>query len=111
MKLACNDSPPLRLLLDRNCVTLDFLKVGRLDGLREDVDAALAYRSALIHVEFGIGDTFTTYTDFDWRGFNALVKRSGSPHVAMHLPCTWRRLLITGVVRIYGFKAALKSSK
>ncbi len=85
MKLACNDSLPLRLLLDRNRVTLEFLKVGRLDSLEEDVDAAAKYRPALIHIGFGIGDTVATYDEFDWNGFNEILRRSGSPHIAMHL--------------------------
>ena len=93
MKLACNDSSPLRALLEQGKVALDFLKVGRWEGLTEEVDAALAYCPALIHVGFGLGDTVATYDVFDWNGFNALVKRSGSPHVAMHLEVSthnWR---------------------
>ena len=93
MKLACNDSPPLRFLLAQGSVAPDFLKVGRLDELEEEVDAALTYRPALIHVGFGIGDTAASYAGFDWRWFNALVARSGSPHVAMHLEVSthnWR---------------------
>lgn len=93
MKLACNDSLPLRFLLDQNRVRLDSLKVGRLDGLGEDVDAALAYRPALIHVGFGIGDTIATCAGFDWDGFDEVLRRSGSPHIAMHLEASthnWR---------------------
>ena len=81
MKLTCNDSPPLRFLLEQGEVGLDFFKVGRL----EELEAALFYRPVLIHVGFGIGDTVATYAGFDWNGLNALVKRSGSPHVAVHL--------------------------
>ena len=93
MKLGCNDSLPLRFLLEQGEVALDFLKVGRLDELEEDVNAALAYRPALIHVGFGVGDSAASYAKFDWNGFNALVRRSGSPHVAMHLEAStynWR---------------------
>ncbi len=85
MKLACNDSRPLRFLLERDRVALDLLKVGWLDGLGDEIDAVLAYRPALIHVGFGIGDTAATYAGFDWSRFNTLVRRLGSPHVAMHL--------------------------
>ena len=93
MKLGCNDSPPLRLLLDENRIELDFLKVSSLDGLAEAVEAALTYCSVLIHVGFGIGDTVASYDAFDWDGFNRLVRRAGAPHVAVHLEASthnWR---------------------
>ena len=93
MQLGCNDSPPLRLLLDENRVELDFLKVSSLDGLPEAVEAALNYRPVLIHVGFGISDTTASYDAFDWNGFNRLVQRAGSPHLAMHLEASthnWR---------------------
>ena len=93
MKLGCNDSPPLRLLLDENRIELDFLKVSSLDGLAEAVEAALTYCSVLIHVGFGIGDTVASCDAFDWDGFNRLVRRAGAPHVAVHLEASthnWR---------------------
>ena len=93
MKLACNDCAPIRQLLDQGRADVDFLKVTSLRDLGIEVESALYYRPALIHVGFGIGDSVATYKDFDWDGFNRLVKKSGSPHVAMHLEVSthnWR---------------------
>ena len=73
----------MRYLLDQNRADVDFLKVTNLRDLKAEVASALRYRPALIHV--GVGDSVTTYKNFDWNGFNHLVKKSGSPHVAMHL--------------------------
>lgn len=94
LKLACNDHPPPRLLLDQGRLELDFLKVTSLSELEAEVESALTYRPVLIHVGFGIGDTATSYAELDWGWFNGLVQRSGSPHVAMHLEVSthnWRR--------------------
>ena len=85
MKLACNDGAPVRQLLDQDRADVDFLKVTNLQNLEAEVASALSYRPALIHVGFGIGDSVATYKDFDWDGFNGLIERSSSPHVAMHL--------------------------
>ena len=93
MQLGCNDSLPLRLLLDENRVEPGFLKVSSLDGLPEAVEAALTYCPVLVHVGFGIGDTTASYAAFDWNGFNRLVQRAGSPHAAVHLEAStynWR---------------------
>jgi len=94
VKLGCNDHPPLRHLLDEGRADVDFLKVTSLEHLEAEVTSALEYRPALIHVGFGIGDTVSTYADFDWDWFNGLARVSGSPHVAMHLEVSthnWRR--------------------
>ncbi len=85
MKLACNDSPPLRQLLDSGDADVDYLKVTSLTDLEPDVTSALAYRPVLVHVGFGIGDSAASYTNFDWSWFNAQLRRAGSPHLAMHL--------------------------
>ena len=85
MKLACNDGTLIRQLLDGGRADVDFLKVTDIKNLDAEVSSALRYRPALIHVGFGIGDSVATYKDFNWDGFNGLVERSGSPHVAMHL--------------------------
>lgn len=66
-------------------MALDFLKVTSLEKLEAEVEDALRYRPALIHVGFGIADSAAFYADFDWAWFNRLVRRSGSPHVALHL--------------------------
>lgn len=61
--------------------------------MEAEVEAALVYRSALIHVGFGIADSVASYAEVDWGWFNGLVRRSGSPHIAMHLEVStnnWR---------------------
>ena len=85
MKLGCNDSPPLRHLLDRGSAEVDYFKVSSLTNLEPDITSALAYRPVLVHVGFGIGDSAASYADFDWAWFNAQLRRAGSPHTAMHV--------------------------
>ena len=90
MKLACNDHPPLRRLLEEGRVEVDFLKFTSLEHLDAEVEDALRYRPALIHVGFGITDSVASYADLDWAWFNRMVRRSGSPHVALHLEVSTR---------------------
>ena len=85
MKLGCNDSLPLRHLLDNSSAEVNYLKVTSLTDLEPDITSALAYRPVLVHVGFGIGDSAASYTDFDWGWFNAQLRRAGSPHVTMHV--------------------------
>lgn len=69
---------------------VDFLKATSLEHLDAEVEDALRYRPALIHVGFGIADSMASYADLDWAWFNRLVRRSGSPHVALHLEVSTR---------------------
>jgi uncharacterized protein (UPF0276 family) len=90
LKLACNDHPPLRYLLDEGRADVDFLKITSLEKLETEVEDALTYRLALVHVGFGIADSVASYANLDWAWFNRMVRRSGSPHVALHLEVSTR---------------------
>lgn len=85
MRLACNDHPPLRQLLDEGRADVHFLKITSLTELEAEITSALRYRQALVHVGFGVGDSAASYADLDWTWFNDQLRRAGTPHVAMHL--------------------------
>ena len=65
-KLACNMSLPLIELLEGERVQLDFLGLTRLDVLNDELDLALRYKPALLHIFESAGHYPDLAERYDW---------------------------------------------
>lgn len=86
MKLACNYSPQLMDLLARGEAPVDFIKAGAFGPSERVLPEMLRLKPVLLH---GLGAHeragMPGYGSYDFARANALIRRCGSPHLAIHL--------------------------
>ena len=78
-------SPALLELLDSDRVRLDYLGLTRLEALDQELDLALQYGPALLHIFESAGKRPDIEAVYDWNYINKSIERAGSPHVGLHL--------------------------
>jgi uncharacterized protein (UPF0276 family) len=84
-KLACNLSTAIIGLLQENRVRLGYLGLTRLDVLEQELDLALQYKPALLHIFESAGEKPQITGSYDWEYINKAIERAGSPHIGLHL--------------------------
>lgn len=89
MKLACNYSTELILLMKRDLAPVDYIKAGAFGQYLPELDAMRELRPVLLH---GMGNHeragMPDYSSLDFSRMNHLLRKCGSPHLAIHMGIT-----------------------
>ncbi|WP_238886939.1 hypothetical protein [Clostridium sp. YIM B02551] len=86
MKIGCNWSRALKVLLERDAVNVDYIKSGAFGNFNKAFSTMRSLRPILIH---GLGYFENAGTpnleiiDFKWA--NEVINKCGSPHYGFHL--------------------------
>lgn len=83
--IGCNYAETLVRIAAEGRVELEWLKLSREELVDEELSRALPVRPVLLHILGSAGESPEYWDSYDWDRLSALIRKAGSPHIALHL--------------------------